>query len=1395
MKLSIPRDQLLNPIPPRVFLCTTGKKRIQELQVINRQLNGKWSTYSELSFETQREYVDILTGETKTHPAYDKIEAPRNVLLENYGYWCLQDIDDSSGDNDSKTVSAFSLEYATSNKYLTNWRINTGEVDSKEVLYNEELYGIDYNTDEDSFYKLASGSFDPSESYYQKVYSKQGYSETNSYVYEQVQVKDAHEYSEMIANNDNPNAQPHEKLYMKKFANVQFYSDNPSKRGLSLLHLIFEHIPEWKIGHVDQSLWRKERRFSEDRISIYDFIQNNLHDTFGCVAVWDSLTGLVNFYEELEDDAEEKNEATTRFETDVFISKDNLASQVSVKYSSDNIKTKLVVTGSDDLNIREVNLGRNEIIDLSFYHDLDWMEPDLYEAYSKYLEVLQEAETGLDRYGLTSKKFPMSYSDAMKGWVAANNYHTDLVNAVPIEGNVVLVGDEFKKLYCTYTPISNVYYDGTISVGTEYVETSKLYLDENKTKQIPEPSNAKVYVAQGALLIYDKDKKMFKVDLKQDANKLALIDRLNMYHVDEDTEANKQDNILLKLKHQETSDVATIRIYDKRKVATEYEDKVKYYAKDDKGKWLKEPIKITNGVEFGNQKSYYGDKLYTNDYYVQWIVTRASNGTNEAARLSPIINWINGGLTAEVMDLRGYKITYIGTMGAYFVLAKDEKNPDNLQDYGVKLLEEKHKMYTTIFQTQTEAMLSKEKAQCIVQADVPEVVYPIGTRWLDTDNNPVRLMELKEINNERVWKEISAEVSETERGDYENYQRYLDNYEKLQAVQKVLTEKKNKAEYSRYGHEVLDRTVSLKSGDSVTSQMYGAALAHFKGHTVVMVSMNAVFPLYTFTTSFDPIRYGKNSKPYNYFEQYYIKQNYIPVIVKNETEFAQYDGTTEEKTLYVASSEKPTIYTKNGTNPYSSTTQYYVKNKVPEVYAPIDIDDELFQKYNGTTEEKTLYIVTSGHRYVVYLQGNKPYVAYETSQGVYDMIMNYIRDNTEMNKFFTVDQWIRLSPFIKEDEFNDSNFFLTEYDSEEEKQRITKELMEAASKELKTLCKPSLEFSMTMANILALPEFEPLFDQFQLGNFIKVGIRDGYVKRARLLEVNMNFDDLGSFDCTFGNLVTTKSEIDKHADLLKTAVTAGKQVAKASGSWQKAVDKTNKLEEDITNGLKDAAIAIGSASGQAISWDSTGMHFRKYREGSTTEFEPEEIAIINNALVATNDSWQTSKSSFGRYEIDGEERWGPIAEYVTAQTIEGKFIKGGSIQIGDETKEGGSLFIVNEDGSVEIRSGGTNYVDAMKDIDEAYRFRTELEYSGSTIFTAPGQSRIIKCKVFDFNKEMVTFPEGTKFKWIRESNADDTEWNNSHIYTDINTITITNDDIEKNARFYCQCELDETKLS
>ena len=1372
MKLSIPKDQLLNPIPPRIFLCNTSRKIIGQLPATGISLNAKWRQYGETSFEIQRTYIDILTGETKIHPLYDKVEAPRNVLVEDYGLFCLQDIDDTSSDNDIKSVSAFSLEYAASNKYLTNWHINTGEIDSKEVLYNESKYGIDYNTDRDSFYTFASGNFDAFEKYYQR-----NYTDEDSYTYEQIQIEDAQKYNELLKKSNAEYAQVADKLYVKKFKNVQFYNiNNP---GLSLLHLIFENIPEWRIGNVDQSLWLRERKFSEDRVSIYDFLMNNVSETFGCTFVWDSLNGLVHCYEEVEDD-EIENEASTRWETDVYISKDNLASECQVKYSSDDIKTKLVVTGSDDLDIREVNLGRNEIMDLSFYHTEDWMETDLFEKYDDYIQEVNEAQTGLDAFGNKSEKYPISYPDAVQGWVAANNRHHELMHTVPSEDNVLLVGDEFKKLFCIYTPIDTAYVDediiNDITISTKFID-GPLYYDKQLTVPITNIEDKEVFVVGGFKLQYIEPNNQFQVmENLAITSTNALIKKLNQYHVDEDVDANKNDNIFLKLKNS-SSDVATIRIYDEKAYASEYNSNYGYYFKDEKGNFSK--VDIGDATEFAELKDELDGEVYTNNYQIESVIVRASSGVSEAEDIFTLSEWVNGELTAEKMGLRSenekYTVTYIGTMGAYFVLAKDEVvvtdtgvleiSENYLESCGANLLEEKHKVYTSIFQTQTEAMFSQDKYQCIVQDEQPVGDYKDGTRWLDTNDGKGTLYEFDLDKHE--WKPlygVGVTVSQDDKYNYENYQRYLDNYNKLRAVQKVLTEKEREATYCLGGYQVSDKKIDFSlyternqkgeliyNGQTLSGDMYRAAEMHFNELTTItgikyvitLNDFNDIYPLYTFTTSFDPITYAKNTKS------------------------------------------------------YSSIEQYYTKHATMAVYTPVVISDiEEFKTYDGSTNDKTLYIQTSGHIFAVYLDGTTPCVAYANSVGVYQMIRDYIRDNTEMSTFFSEDQWIRLSPFIKEDEFNDSNFLLTGYESEEERISICEELMESAAKELKTLCKPSLEFSMTMANILALPEFEPLVEQFQLGNFIRVEIRDGYVKRTRLLEVNLNFDDLSDFSCTFGNLVSVKSEIDKHAELLAQAVSAGKQVAKSGITWQKTAEKTNKIESDIATGLQDAALKIRNASGQNVEISDNGLIGRKLIDGTTDQYEDEQVALINNKLVFTADNWNTSKSCFGKFEFQGQERWGVLSDAVVSGFISGSVIEGGSLEIGGD----GGVFKVNKNGSVEILGpeGATKY--AAKELEDAYRFQVVLEYSGQTIFYDKNLDKCkITCKIYDNTTditEKVMAQSGRVFTWKNSSNLN---WNVPYVVDKggspiHNQIEIKPGDVDRNAQITCSVEFDTTEF-
>ena len=1235
MRLAIPIDSFSgSPIPPEIYLCTTGGSIIGQLPAYSISGNFKWNTYSEITFSVDRVFTDVITGESRVNTLFDKIEGPRQILVRDIGMFLIQDVDISYADKDTKNVTCFSAEYGLSSKYLSSFHINTGEVDSKEVIYESSKYPEGATADD--MYKLANyDGWNSSTTYFHRVYT-----DSDSYTYEPIQVIDEAAYKSHFG----VDIHPENILYIHGFANVKFY--DPNNKELSLLHLILEeNAPEWSIRNVDNiALRHKERKLSEDYINIYDLLTNTVSDIFGCVFVFDTINKQIDVYAEENDGLLDSGVINSEWETDVYISRENLASEVSVKFSTDNIKTKLKVSGADGLDIREINLGQNYIMNLDYYHNDDWMDLHLVEAYQEYKDAI--------------KKYSPQYDAAMQGWIEANKKYNELMNNIPAESNVVLVGDKFNKLYCTYAPINTAYCKNELVAdilisGQSTVDT--LYADAQFATKIDKTKlkNEEQFVVQGLQFKYLNGNFVYVSNLKANsvnalvgtADKLYENGKLHIYNVFEDTKANNSDNILLTLKNA-NSDKATIRIYNA-----------------------------------GTEK--------TPEYLIQSLIVSATTGTSMAATTYTMKQWVSGALTADFMGLDGYTISSIGTMGAYLVLSKNEKEEAVLEEYGINLLKAKHDTYVKIFQTQTEAMYSQQNYQCIVQNEQPKGVYDTGTKWLDTNSSPVKLYEYNKDNN--IWNEISAtqEISANDKKNYRNYQRYIDNYDKMVAIQKMLIKKQKEAEYWAYG-EKLDRAIVYNGTDEA---FYNAAVEYFGAVTRGTLNTNDVILTYTFITP--------------------------------------------------------------------------------------NADGE----------------------WVIYLDGTTPYLMHLNSQGYWNAKKNAIAKKIAVSNFFTDKQWAELSPLIREDEYTDDNFLLTTYESEEERLEIYKALLEEASKKLKTLSQPSLEFSMTMANILALPEFEPLIkrQQFALGNFIRIELRPGLMKRARLLECSINFDDISDFNCTFGNLITTKSEIDLHAELLSQAVQAGKTVATAAGTWQAGADKANKLEEAIANGLQDIVLKIGASNGQAISWDSTGMHFRKFKDGSTTEYEPEEMAIINNALVATNDSWRTSKAAFGKYTINGETRWGPIAEYVTADIIEGKKISGGSIEIGT----GNTKFKVDEEGNVSITSGGDDKYASkgdMQAIDEAYRYRIEISYDKSTVFSNSTDSSTLTCTIYDSRlKKDVTndfINKGATFSWIRMSAHDDTAWNTNkeHINQKTNTITIKRSDVDKNAQFSCQIKIDETQL-
>lgn len=308
-----------------------------------------------------------------------------------------------------------------------------------------------------------------------------------------------------------------------------------------------------------------------------------------------------------------------------------------------------------------------------------------------------------------------------------------------------------------------------------------------------------------------------------------------------------------------------------------------------------------------------------------------------------------------------------------------------------------------------------------------------------------------------------------------------------------------------------------------------------------------------------------------------------------------------------------------------------------------------------------------------------------------------LADQINFNKYFTEDQLNILNNFIREDEINFSDIVETDQDSMTEIFRNKQHAIENGRIELNKISQPKLQFSMTMANIYALKEFEPIVNQFQLGNIIKISLRKNYIKNSRLLQVNINFNDFSDFSCEFGELTTIKTQSSLHADLLSQAISAGKSVASNSGRWTQGSDVANEIDKKIDKGLLDAVTEIKATDGtQGAVIDKYGIRLQKKNEND--EIDPEQIWMVNNKLVFTDDNFKTCKSALGKVKVDDKYYYGLISELVLSGYVEGSKIRGGSIQIG-KNPDGTYAFEVLPDGTVKMSSGTISGYPTIDDID------------------------------------------------------------------------------------------------
>ena len=326
-------------------------------------------------------------------------------------------------------------------------------------------------------------------------------------------------------------------------------------------------------------------------------------------------------------------------------------------------------------------------------------------------------------------------------------------------------------------------------------------------------------------------------------------------------------------------------------------------------------------------------------------------------------------------------------------------------------------------------------------------------------------------------------------------------------------------------------------------------------------------------------------------------------------------------------------------------------------------------------------------------QRDKSIGEYKDQQGVFQKENDNISNSLLMPNNFTDAQLIRLSAFLREDELHLDDIVETSLDDLSSSFKVKQDAMESGRIELQKLCQPQLQFSMTMANIYALSEFEPIISQFQLGKVIRVCLRPDYIKQSRILQVDINFDDFSDFSCEFGELTSLRTQSDIHADLLSQAITAGKSVATNSSYWTRGSDQATAIDLKIQQGLLDATTQIKAIDGtQGVVIDKYGIRLQKKLENG--EIDPKQTWLVNNMILMSDDGFQTSRSALGEITRENESYYGLIAEMVLSGYIESSKIVGCDINIGN-----GAFVVDGNTGVVTMNASGNTIGGYAKEDD------------------------------------------------------------------------------------------------
>lgn len=288
---------------------------------------------------------------------------------------------------------------------------------------------------------------------------------------------------------------------------------------------------------------------------------------------------------------------------------------------------------------------------------------------------------------------------------------------------------------------------------------------------------------------------------------------------------------------------------------------------------------------------------------------------------------------------------------------------------------------------------------------------------------------------------------------------------------------------------------------------------------------------------------------------------------------------------------------------------------------------------------------------------------------------NKIQEALNFENYLGTDLWLIFCSYRREDTYKNENF-ISDGLSNAELFDNAREFYETARKEIFKSATMQHSITASLKNLLAIPEFEPLRNYFEIGNWIRIEV-DGEIYRLRLIKYTIDYDNLEEIDVEFSDCTKTADGITDINSLLSKTTTMATSYESIKRQATKGYETNNTVSNWFTNGL-DATLTkiVDSGETQDVVIDKHGILIRDF-DDVTESYWPQQMKFINKTLALTTDNWKTLVTAIGNFIYQD-----PVTrEYVEAYGINAETVIGNLIL-------GRELGIFNDDASLRFDENG-----------------------------------------------------------------------------------------------------------